>query len=247
MSTEARTPPSTEGKQELHGGRLVAKRLRAHGVSRLFTLSGGHLFSIYDGCREEGIELVDVRHEQSAAFAAEGWAKVTREPGVAALTAGPGVTNGMSAMAAAQANGSPMLVLGGRAPAMRWGQGSLQEMDHVPFVSPVTKLARTAQTTAEIPALMDEALHATLEPPTGPAFLDFPLDQVFMESGVDADAPASVPDPVAAAAADSGAIDRAAELLRGAHRPVVMAGTGLYWGHGEHALTTLCDELQVPV
>src|SRR3954465_1168124 len=112
----------------VHGGRLVAQRLRAAGVTKLFTLSGGHLFSIYDGCREEGIELVDVRHEQSAAFAAEGWAKVTREPGVCALTAGPGVTNGMSAMAAANANESPMLVLGGRAPAMRWGQGSLQEM-----------------------------------------------------------------------------------------------------------------------
>jgi thiamine pyrophosphate-dependent acetolactate synthase large subunit-like protein len=153
----------------------------------------------------------------------------------------------MSAMAAAQANGSPMLVLGGRAPAMRWGQGSLQEMDHVPFVSPVTKLARTAQATAEIPALIDEALHATLEPPTGPAFLDFPLDQVFMEAAVAADAPASVPDPAAAPAADAGAIERAAELLRRAERPVVMAGTGLYWGHGEHALGALCEELQLPV
>jgi len=102
--------------ETLHGGRLVAKRLKAHGVTKLFTLSGGHLFSIYDGCREEGIELVDVRHEQSAAFAAEGWAKATRQPGVCALTAGPGVTNGMSALASAHQNGSPMLVLGGRAP-----------------------------------------------------------------------------------------------------------------------------------
>src|SRR4051812_24998491 len=127
-------------QQQLHGGRLVAQRLRAAGVTRLFTLSGGHLFSIYDGCREEGIDIVDVRHEQTAAFAAEGWAKATRRPGVAALTAGPGVTNGMSALAGAMQNGSPMLVLGGRAPAMRWGQGSLQEIDHVPFVSPVTKL-----------------------------------------------------------------------------------------------------------
>src|SRR5205807_7643543 len=96
---------STESVQEtatFHGGRLIARRLKAHGVSRLFTLSGGHLFSIYDGCREEGIELVDVRHEATAAFAAEGWSKVTREPGVAALTAGPGVTNGMTALAAAQ-------------------------------------------------------------------------------------------------------------------------------------------------
>src|ERR687895_1649246 len=159
---------------QLHGGRLVAKRLRAAGVSKLFTLSGGHLFSIFDGCREEGIDLVDVRHEQSAAFPAEGWAKATREPGVAALTAGPGVTNGMSALASAQANSSPMVVLGGRAPAMRWGMGSLQEIDHVPFVEPLTKLARTAEPTADIPGLVDEALRAAAEPPTGPTFIDFP-------------------------------------------------------------------------
>jgi thiamine pyrophosphate-dependent acetolactate synthase large subunit-like protein len=112
-----------EGAEEFHGGRLIARRLRAHGASRLFTLSGGHLFSVYDGCRAEGIELVDVRHEQTAAFAAEGWAKVTRELGVCALTAGPGVTNGMSALGSAQQNGSPLLVLGGRAPALRWGRG----------------------------------------------------------------------------------------------------------------------------
>ena len=102
------TGTQTEQGTQLHGGRLVAKRLKAHGVSKLFTLSGGHLFSIYDGCREEGIDIVDVRHEQTAAFAAEGWAKATREPGVAALTAGPGVTNGMSGMASALQNGSPM-------------------------------------------------------------------------------------------------------------------------------------------
>src|SRR3977135_2434806 len=97
---------------QLHGGRLVARSLRAWGVTKLFTLSGGHLFSIYDGCREEGIELIDTRHEQAAGFAAEGWAQATREPGVAALTAGPGVTNGMSAIASAQSNGSPIVVLG---------------------------------------------------------------------------------------------------------------------------------------
>src|SRR5882724_2865113 len=114
----------TERATSLHGGRLIAQRLKAHGVTKLFTLSGGHLFSVYDGCRAEGIEIVDVRHEQAAAFAAEGWAKVTREPGVAALTAGPGVTNGMSAMAGAMQNHSPMLVLGGRAPQMRWWMGS---------------------------------------------------------------------------------------------------------------------------
>jgi len=93
MSTQAGSQTT-----QVHGGRLIAQRLKAHGVSKLFTLSGGHLFSLYDGCREEGIDLVDTRHEASAAFAAEGWAKVTRQPGVAALTAGPGVTNGMSAL-----------------------------------------------------------------------------------------------------------------------------------------------------
>jgi acetolactate synthase I/II/III large subunit len=242
MTTQAQA----EQRTGLHGGRLVAKRLKAHGVSKLFTLSGGHLFSIYDGCREEGIEIVDVRHEQSAGFAAEGWAKATRTPGVCALTAGPGVTNGMSAMASALQNASPMLVLGGRAPAFRWGQGSLQEIDHVPFVEPVTRLARTATSTAEIPTLVDEALRVAAAAPTGPTFVDFPLDQVFMEAEAEADAPASLPDPAAAPAADGDALDRAAELLRGASKPVVMAGTGLYWAHGEEALRRLCDELSVP-
>jgi len=231
----------------MHGGRLVAKRLKAHGVSKLFTLSGGHLFSIYDGCREEGIRLVDVRHEQSAAFAAEGWAKATREPGVCALTAGPGVTNGMSALASALQNASPLLVLGGRAPGFRWGQGSLQEIDHLPFVAPLSKLARTAATTAEIPGLVDAALRTTLEPPTGPAFVDFPLDQVFMEAEADADGPGSLPDPGALDAADGSQLERAAELLRAASRPVVMAGSGLYWARAEPALAELCRELQVPV
>jgi acetolactate synthase I/II/III large subunit len=242
-------PMSTEAAQEtaVHGGRLVAKRLKANGVSKLFTLSGGHIFSIFDGCREEGIDIVDTRHEQSAAFAAEGWAKATREPGVCALTAGPGVTNGMSAMAAALQNGSPMLVLGGRAPAMRWGQGSLQEIDHVPFTAPLTRLAKTAASTAEIPGLIDQALQTALGPPSGPTFLDFPLDVVFMEAEADADAPAALPDAVAAPAADGGQIERAAELLRGAERPVIMAGTGLYWAHGEHALRELCEELRIPV
>ena len=228
----------------LHGGRLVARRLKAHGVSKLFTLSGGHLFSIYDGCRAEGIDIVDVRHEASATFAAEGWAKVTREPGVAALTAGPGVTNGMSAIASAQQNHSPVLVLGGRAPAMRWGQGSLQEIDHVPFVRPLVKLAATAGATAEIQGLIDDAWSVMRRDHPGPAFLDFPLDVVFMEAE-------ESPPPEERAAgrgrADAAAVDRAAALLRDADRPVIMAGTNLYWGHGEDALRALSEAAGVPV
>ncbi len=240
MASETAADPAT-----FHGGRLIARRLRAHGVSKLFTLSGGHLFSIYDGCREEGIDLIDVRHESTAAFAAEGWAKVTRETGVCALTAGPGVTNGMSAMASAQANHSPMVVLGGRAPALRWGQGSLQEIDHVPFVRPLTKFAATPGSTAEIPGLVDDAFAAARTPHGGPAFVDFPLDYVFMEAAE------GEGDPQAGSggyeSADGAMIDQAGELLHGAERPVIMAGTDLYWGFGEQALLDLAETLRIPV
>src|SRR4051794_38183654 len=229
---------------QIHGGRLIAKRLKAHGVSRLFTLSGGHLFSVYDGCRAEGIDIVDVRHEQAATFAAEGWAKVTREPGVAALTAGPGVTNGMSAMAGAMQNHSPMLVLGGRAPQMRWGQGSLQEIDHVPFVRPVTKLAQTADSTADIPGLVDEALATALRPHSGPTFVDLPLDFVFMEASEPEGGPA-LPDPLDEPVAEG--VERALALLGDAERPVIMAGTDLYWGKGERALLELAERRGIPV
>src|SRR3954462_635306 len=181
MSAENGKPATGTEERQPHGGLLAARRLKAHGVEKLFTLSGGHLFSLYDGCRAEGIDLVDVRHESAAAFAAEGWAKVTRRPGVAALTAGPGVTNGMSALASAQQSHSPMLVLGGRAPAFRWGQGSLQEIDHVPFVAPVVKHAATATSAAEMHGLVDAALAAAIGAHSGPAFVDLPLDPVFSE------------------------------------------------------------------
>src|ERR1700745_1628388 len=181
MSANAQAPGSTQ----VHGGRIVAGRLAANGVTKLFTLSGGHLFSIYDGCRDEGIRLIDTRHEQTATFAAEGWSKVNRVPGVAALTAGPGVTNGMSAMAAAQQNQSPLLVLGGRAPALRWGMGSLQEIDHVPFVAPLARFAATAQSAGDAGRLVDDALRAAVGAPSGVGFVDFPMDHVFSMSDAD--------------------------------------------------------------
>ncbi len=245
---DAATSEGTESAAPatVHGGKLVAARLKAAGTSKLFTLSGGHIFSVYDGCRDEGIDIVDVRHEQTAAFAAEGWAKVTREVGVCALTAGPGVTNGMSAITGAYENESPMLVLGGRAPAFRWGQGSLQEIDHVPFMKPVTRSAETAATTDGIPAVIDRAYAAAAGPPGGPSFVDLPMDVVFME-GAPATGALELPDPLQADPAEGGLIERAAALLAGAERPVIMAGTGLYWGHGESELRALCEELSVPV
>jgi acetolactate synthase I/II/III large subunit len=224
-----------------HGGRLVAKALKSRGVSHLFTLSGGHLFSIYDGCKAEGIEIVDVRHEQSAVFAAEGFAKATRQVGVAALTAGPGVTNGISAIAGAQANCSPVSVLGGRAPELRWGSGSLQEIDHLPFVAPLVKSAETVKETAAIPARTAAALDLSLSAPFGPTFVDYPLDVVFSEA--EAGVPAAAePDPVPAPG-----VEQAAALLAAAERPAIMAGSGLYWGRGEKQLQVLAEALGIPV
>ncbi len=225
-----------------HGGRIVAKVLKSRGVSHLFTLSGGHLFSIYDGCKAEGIEIVDVRHEQSAAFAAEGFAKATRGVGVAALTAGPGVTNGVSALAGSQANGSPVCVLGGRAPEMRWGSGSLQEFDHIPVVESLVKSALTIKDPAGIAAGTAAALDLALQAPSGPTFVDYPLDVVFSEAEVEVPALAATP-----VAEPAEGVEEAAALLAAAERPVVMAGSGLYWGRGEGELRRLAEALGIPV
>jgi acetolactate synthase I/II/III large subunit len=224
-----------------HGGRIVAKALKSRGVSHLFTLSGGHLFSIYDGCKTEGIEIVDVRHEQSAAFAAEGFAKATRRVGVAALTAGPGVTNGISAIAGAQANGSPVCVLGGRAPEMRWGSGSLQEIDHLPFISPLVKSAETVKEPGDIAAGTAAALDLALAAPYGPTFVDYPLDVVFTE------AEAEIPSRPEVVLGPAEGVEEAAALLAAAERPAIMAGSGLYWGRGEEELRALAEALGIPV
>src|SRR5947209_2496521 len=152
----------------------------------------------------------------------------------------------MSAIASASQNHSPMLVLGGRAPQFRWGQGSLQEIDHVPFVRPLVKLAATAHETDEIPALLDQATRTALAPHSGPTFLDFPLDHVFGEADAPEPAP-PLPEPWLGPGAETREIERAAALLRGAERPVIMAGAGLYWGHGEVALVALAETLRIPV
>jgi len=230
-----------EERTAVHGGRLVAQAMKSRGASKLFTLSGGHLFSIFDGCKEEGIDVVDTRHEQSAAFAAIGWAKATREPGICALTAGCGVTNGMSAIASAQADGVPLVTFGGRAPKMRWGMGSLQEIDHIPFVKPLVKSAITAKDPAKIARITAEAIDTADTPPFGPTFVDYPLDVVFSEAEPD------IPygDALSGMAAEGA--DQAATLLAEAHRPVIMAGTNVYWAYAESELRELAEALGIPV
>src|SRR3982074_1985233 len=148
-----------------HGGQLALEALRPFGVTELFTLSGGHVFPLYDAAKQAGLRIVDVRHEQSAVFAAGAVAKLQRRPGLAALTAGPGVTNGISGLTSAWFNGAPVIVLGGRAPQFRWGAGSLQEIDHVPLVSAITKKAATVTTTDHIPGPLREAALLALSAP----------------------------------------------------------------------------------
>src|SRR3954465_9565116 len=162
-----------------HGGQIALEALRAFGGTGLFTLSGGHVFPLYDAAKKAGVRIVDVRHEQSAVFAAEAVAKLQRRPGLAVLTAGPGVTNGVSGLTSASFNGAPVVVIGGRAPQFRWGSGSLQEMDHLPIIRAVTKHAETIFSTEEVYARMQAAVLTALTPHRGPVFVDFPLEVVF--------------------------------------------------------------------
>src|SRR4051794_15943848 len=208
----------------------------------MFTLSGGHLFVLYEGAVQADLRLIDARHEQTAPFAAEGWAKVTRRLGCAAITAGPGVTNGVSAMTAAWMNGSPLVVLGGRAPQRRWGSGSLQELDHIPIVVPVTKRAVTATSGESIVADLDALCRAATTPHRGPVFLDVPLD-AFGPATVDIP---EVDGPPRGDAPDPDAVARVAQLVAAARRPVLVAGGDVYWAEAEGAMRAFVETARVP-
>ena len=226
-----------------HGGSLAVAAARAYGVDTMFTLSGGHVFPLYDGAVKDDppMRIVDVRHEQAAVFAAEAYAKLTRKPGLAVLTAGPGVTNGVSAVTTAHFNASPVLVLGGRAPAARWGSGSLQELDHPPLLAPVTKRAATVHETADIPAAVADALALATAPRRGPVFLDVPMDVLFSY------ADATVPEPAKQSYDTSGDPEQVAALIARAERPVVVAGSDVWYDGAEHALRTFAEAHGVPV
>ncbi|MGW4944924.1 acetolactate synthase [Actinoplanes sp. NPDC004185] len=228
---------------EGHGGDLALAALRAYGVTEMFTLSGGHVFPLYDAAHKVGFPIYDVRHEQSAVFAAEAVAKLQRRPGLAVLTAGPGVTNGISGLTSAFFNASPVLVLGGRAPAFRWGSGSLQEIDHVPLVTPVTKYAATVTGTEEIPGEVAKALTAALTAHRGPAFLDLPLEVLFSSEGVAAPGAPEIP----VVQPDPEQVTQAATLLAAAERPVIIAGSDVWGGDAIAELRAAAEALQIPV
>ena len=245
-ATESATIDTTSGAEvSAHAGTLALAAAQAHGVDALFTLSGAHIFPLYDAAAttRPGMRMVDVRHEQSAVFAAEAAAKLTRRPGLAAVTAGPGVTNAISAVTQAQASGVPLLVMGGRAPAFRWGTGALQELDHPPLLRPVTKSASTAGTAAHVYGAVDEALRLAAMPHRGPTFVDVPMDQLFSHASA-TPTPATPPTPLEP---DADAIASIAALLARAQRPVLVLGSDVWMDGGDDAARTFVEAAGVPV
>jgi acetolactate synthase-1/2/3 large subunit len=231
-----------------HGGKLVARVLKAAGVECVFTLSGGHVMGIYDGCLDEGIKVVDVRHEQAAVHAADAWARLNPgKVGVAILTAGPGVTDGVTGVANAWRANSPILVFGGQGPFNNLRRGSLQEMDHVAVMKPITKWADACYQTERIGEYIESAIRTALSGVPGPAFLEIPMD--VLHAPVDL-ASVDVPafrDYRVMSTAPSGLLTRAIQILSRADRPMLMAGTALKWSEGALALRQFAEATKVPV
>jgi acetolactate synthase-1/2/3 large subunit len=230
-----------------HGGALAVEVARGHGVTHMFTLSGGHVFPLYDGAvhADPPLPLIDVRHEQTAVFAAEATARLTRSPGLAVVTAGPGVTNSVSAVTTAHFNGAPVVVLAGRAPDYRWGAGSLQEIDHPPLLAPVTKRAWTEHATAQVAGSVGEAFRLAATPHRGPVFLDVSLEALYDQ----AVPPTAVTGGAApeGAAPDPGVVDDIAERLAQARRPVLVLGSDVWLDGAEDAARACAEAWALPV
>lgn len=243
----------------VHGGAHVMDAARAAGVTTLFTLSGAHIFPLYDASvggkdtvekssssreAQHGgpVRLIDVRHEQTAVFAAEATGKLTRTAGIAALTAGPGVTNGVSAIAGAWFNGSPLVVLGGRAPDYRWGSGALQELDQPPILESITKGSWTVHDSARINPELTRAFHLANTAHRGPVFVDIPMDVLFTPS-----IPESAP-PTATSSftVDDEAVEKAARVIAEAHHPVIVMGSDVWQANAVEQVRALIHELGIP-
>ena len=229
---------------QVHGGRLVSKALARHGVTHLFTLCGGHIQAIYDGCLDDGIRVVDVRHEQTAGHAADGYARVTGKPGVCAVTAGPGVTDVVTAVANAQRAGIPMIVIGGAGPRILQDMGSLQDMNHVELMRPITKWSVAVPSTDRIQEYIDSAMRIAQANVPGPVFLEMPLDLLmnFADDTTPPTAPAAPPRP----GGDPALIKQTAELLRASERPMFIVGTQLRWSPRREGLRAFADAVQAP-
>ncbi len=229
----------------VHGGRLVANALARHGVKHLFTLCGGHIQAIYDGCLDTGIRVVDVRHEQTAGHAADGYARVTGKPGVCAVTAGPGVTDAVTAVANAHRAGIPMVVIGGAGPNALTDMGSLQDMNHVELMRSITKWSVSVRATDRLGEYVDSAFRVAQAGVPGPVFLEMPLD-VLMNFADDAP-PATSPlgDPPRPAG-DPALIARAAELLAASKSPMFIVGSQIRWSPRREALRAFAEAVGAP-
>jgi len=231
----------------VHGGKLAARALKQAGVEVVFTLSGGHIMPLYDGCIDEGIRIVDVRHEQAAVHAADAWARCRPGSiGVAAITAGPGVTDGVTGIANAWRANSPILVFGGQGPFANLRRGSLQEMDHIGVVRPITKYADAIYQTHRIPEYVELAIRHAVSGTPGPAYLEIPMD-VFMGQceWEQARMPKIRTDPPRLSP-DRAEVRRAIELLAAAERPMLMAGTSVKWSRAAAEMNRFLEEIHLP-
>ena len=231
----------------VHGGKLAARALKNAGVEVLFTLSGGHIMPLYDGCLDEGIKIIDVRHEQAAVHAADAWARCNPGSiGVAAITAGPGVTDGVTGIANAWRANSPILVFGGQGPFSQLRKGSLQEMDHLGVVRPITKYCDAVYSTDRIPEFVELAVRHAVSGIPGPAYLEIPMDtwngQCEWENvtvpRIRTESPRLSP--------DRDEVRNAIEVLQAAERPMLMAGTSVKWSRGSEAMNRFIGETHIP-
>ncbi|MBI2059049.1 MAG: acetolactate synthase [Nitrospirae bacterium] len=230
----------------IHGGLIVAKALKSIGTECLFTLCGGHIQNIYDGCLTLGIRVVDFRHEQAAAHAADGWSRATGKPGVVAVTAGPGVTDAVTGVANAWRAQSPMIVIGGQGPKSMQDKGSLQEMDHVELMRSITKWSVSVPETRRLGEYVLHAYRVALSGVPGPVFLEMPIDILMnyaeeAETGIP-DRPPEVP-PMGP---DPAQVERAAELIRTAQNPVALIGSQLAWSRRRDIAPEFCETLHIP-
>jgi acetolactate synthase-1/2/3 large subunit len=230
----------------MHGGKLVAKALKQAGVEVVFTLSGGHIMAIYDGCLDEGIKVVDVRHEQAAVHAADAWARLNPgKVGVAILTAGPGATDGVTGLANAWRANSPILVFGGQGPLANLRKGSLQEMDHISVMRPISKWAEACYATDRLGEYVEEAIRYALSGNPGPAYIEIPMD--VLGGPVDLDTaycPAPLPTPQVRPARES--VREAVTMLAASKQPMIMVGTGVKWSNGRESLGRFLDAVKMP-
>lgn len=230
---------------QVHGGRLVSKALKRHGTTHLFTLCGGHIQAIYDGCLDDEIRVVDTRHEQTAGHAADGYARVTGRPGVCAVTAGPGVTDVVTAVANAQRAGIPMVVIGGAGPRLLTDMGSLQDMNHVELMRPITKWSVSVPSTDRLQEYIDSAFRIAQSNVPGPVFLEMPLDLLmnFADDAEPATGPLESPPRPGGAKLS---VEKAAKLLQDAERPMFIIGSQIRWSENREIVRKFADAIQAP-